>query len=938
MAINKQTGLLIEKSGNVLTMTWKLADFYDSQEVYWSIEGIKVITTLSGNATSVSYTIPVADYFPATKKKLASVTIYVRGKIDGKYGVWTNAMYKFVAPNPPVISKATLKFQWNTDVAYIAGRGEPNVIDVEYQRVDSTTATQNSVKWGTDASSSNFTDVTGNAASGEVSYVESDKVEWFRCCSRGLNGQSAWVYAYHVNALPYAATGLTSRITGTNVTLSWKAQSTAEHPLDSQTVQYCYATPASEDAKGIPVCPSSGVTWTTGASGIAAKARTHTFAITQLPPTDKCLFARVITVSEGGTNASDSVFVMGGQLMAPTLLSISANPLTKTTVVTFRDNSTCGLSKIAVVTSKNRVLAMVPHGTETATVQFIQDNDNLIGVKAYQGATATKPNMKSDDVFAASGDVPLAPTNVAVVATEKAGVAEISWSMPWTDATGAEISWADHDDAWYSTEGPKTYTINQRATQWNVAGLTSGVVYYFRVRLKDSAGVFSPYSAIVTLSFASAPGKPTLTSSATTIQPGEAFQLAWTYETTDTTDQALAVIYDGGVELARVENNAQRISITPAWLHGTSHSLTVLTASESGYISAISDPVVITVATAPAISPISSAISSGITNGILTDLPIVIEVTGAGDGGRTTIKIERLEDYFLERPDGSVADGYGGETIYAVAYSGDGQIEISREDLVGAFDDGGKYRLTATVQDSVGQKASSFLDFSVSWSHQAEAPTATVTINADLSAKVKAVAPASYVSGDTVDIYRLSADRPELIVKGGDFGANYIDPYPASGGGYRFVDVTANGDYANTTGIAWIDVDSALILDEAVIDFDNNRLELPYNLDIQSAWKKEFTETKYLNGHVAGDWNAAVSRTGSISTVLLRDDGRLTMLRELSVYPGTCHVRTPDGSSYAANIEVTEKESCDSAHREFTLNITRIDPEGFEGISEANYG
>ena len=67
MAIIKQTALSITRTGNVLTLTWKLGDFYDSQESYWSIEGNKVLTTLGANDTSVSYTIPVANYFPKTK-------------------------------------------------------------------------------------------------------------------------------------------------------------------------------------------------------------------------------------------------------------------------------------------------------------------------------------------------------------------------------------------------------------------------------------------------------------------------------------------------------------------------------------------------------------------------------------------------------------------------------------------------------------------------------------------------------------------------------------------------------------------------------------------------------------------------------------------------------------------------------------------------------
>ena len=933
MAIRKQTALSITRTGNVLTMNWKLGDFYDSQQAYWSIEGQKELTELDGDDTSVSYSITLADYWPSGTKTLPSVTIGVRGIIDGKEGPWATATYKFVVPNKPVVTKGSLKFIWDTDLEYIVGKGDPQVIDVEYQRVDSTTATQGQVKWGTDASSTGFTDVTGQSASGEVSYVESNKIEWFRCCARGLNGNSAWVYSYHVNAAPYAPTGLVAKATGKNVTLTWKTTTTAEHPIDYQYTQYCYATPTTETTKGIPICPA-GVTWTTAESRIDAKATKSIFTITQLPPVDKCLFVRVCAVCEGNTAISDSVFALAGSLVAPTLQSIVSDQTTKTTVLTFVDNSTVGLTKMAVVNSSGKVLATVAHGTLTASVKGIPTNKNMFGIRAYTGASASKPAMRSDDVFLTTGNVPLAPTNVSANATEREGVAELTWEIPWTDAEGAEVSWANHDDAWESTAAPETFQIQQRATWWNIANLISGVEYYFRVRLYDSGGVYSPYSKIVSLSFASAPGKPVLTSSALTVQPGEAFNLSWTYETTDTTEQELAVIYDNGVELTRVESNTQRMSITPAWLYGSSHSLTVQTTSKSGYLSSVSDPVVITVATRPTISPIDEAITSGITNGVLTDLPIVIEVEGAGDGGKTTIKIERLKDYFVERPDGSITEGYDGETIYAVSYNGEESIEINAEDLVGSFDDGGEYRLTATIQDSVGQQASAFLDFVVSWTHQAEEPTATVEVTQDLMAKIKAIAPATYVSGDTVDIYRLSADKPELIVKGGEFGTSYIDPYPASGGGYRFVDVTANGDYTSADGIAWVDEDLDFTLKEVIIDFNSERLVLPYNLEINSSWDKEFKETKYLNGHIVGDWNAGVSRTGSISTVLLQDDDRIATIRDLAIWSGICHVRTPDGSSYSANIQVSESGSYSSMAKNFTFNITRVDPEGYEGIYE----
>ena len=125
-----------------------------------------------------------------------------------------------------------------------------------------------------------------------------------------------------------------------------------------------------------------------------------------------------------------------------------------------------------------------------------------------------------------------------------------------------------------------------------------------------------------------------------------------------------------------------------------------------------------------------------------------------------------------------------------------------------------------------------------------------------------------------------------------------------------------------------------LTLKEVIIDFSNEELTLPYNLDINHSWSKDFKETKYLNGHVVGDWNAAVSRTGSISTLLLKDDARIATIRKLAAWNDICHVRTPDGSSFSANIQVNESASYTSKATNFTFNITRVDPEGYDAISE----
>ena len=224
-------------------------------------------------------------------------------------------------------------------------------------------------------------------------------------------------------------------------------------------------------------------------------------------------------------------------------------------------------------------------------------------------------------------------------------------------------------------------------------------------------------------------------------------------------------------------------------------------------------------------------------------------------------------------------------------------------------------------------------------------PEATAVIDTDYNvAKITATAPTGTLTGDTFDIYRLSADKPELIVQGGTWGTTYVDPYPAIGeyGGHRVVFRTYNDDYTTVDSEpAWVDLQEdegdILDLDYSIIDFSGNELEVRYNMELSSAFAKDFTETKYLGGSVVGDWNAAVSRTGSVKAVCLTDADQETIetVRALATYAGICHVRTKDGSSFAADVQVSDDLGYDTAGKvfKFTLTVTRVDPEGLDGMT-----
>lgn len=327
--------------------------------------------------------------------------------------------------------------------------------------------------------------------------------------------------------------------------------------------------------------------------------------------------------------------------------------------------------------------------------------------------------------------------------------------------------------------------------------------------------------------------------------------------------------------------------------------------------------------------------------------PFEIEISGGGDNITTTVAIERTDDYLMDRPDETQFDGFNEETVYLDSDLSIETVTINQgdEELIGRLDDGAPYKIVVTNQDVYGQMAKDELEFEVSWEHQARVPDATCVIDDEnLVAVLTPVAPLGTLEGDTCDIYRLSADRPELIVKDAEFGTEYVDPYPTIGefGGHRFVFKTFNGDYITPdNNIAWTDTGAdegdLLEIDRTIIDFDGKQLLLYYNVDVGHEWEKDFQETKYLGGSVQGDWNAAVSRSGSVSATMITitDQEQIRLLRELAVYTKPCHVRTKDGSSFTANVQVSEDREHEDYDKiaSFSMEVTRIDPETLDGMT-----
>ena len=619
---------------------------------------------------------------------------------------------------------------------------------------------------------------------------------------------------------------------------------------------------------------------------------------------------------------------------------------------------------------------------DTRTVSYTSHTEGSITYRTYD--IPSDVLMKSAEDWE-SGDVPKAPSNINL-SSPMSDTIQVTWNWPWDSANISELSWSDHSDAWESTDEPSTYRVsNVHAAKWNIKGLEPGIEWYVRVRLiktTEDSEIEGPWSPIYSYKLTSAPDIPNLILSKYVISQDENFTASWDYSSTDGTNQKSVKICIATVdentgditygknileeETTEKEHTFSVNELMAAEYYPGNNSdgiqsyyyFCVCVESESKRVSGWSQPVRLDIA-----DPLSADITASSLEArtlddnvryYLTEMPLTITVIGAGTKAYTNVVIQRENDYHASRPDESDYNGFKGETVAYYTQQGETQISIGIDDLTGMLDDTAEYRIIATVYDDLGQSAVVERPFIVDWSHQAIVPTATVVIdNENYIAKITPSLPSelptgwSVDEGDVCDIYRISADKPELIIQNGSFGTTYVDPYPAIGefGGHRVVFKTVNGDYITRDGTyAWVDLDEddgdIFNLDASLIDTPDGRIDFMYNIDLSSSWKKDFQETKYLGGSVQGDWNPGVSRTGTVSTVTVTTEDKETIkdFRRLADYPGICHIRTRDGSSFSADIQVSEDMKYSTYELvSYSLSITRVNSESLDGLTLAEW-
>lgn len=999
------SGLSITREGNIFVFTWKIDDDdYDKgQQLQYKINSADwTKVTIDKDTTSKSCTITMANYFPTTSKKIKAITFRVRGRrkshtkestkeiINYSYNWsdWAAKKYVVELPSTPELTAElsdeyanVTNFSWETE-----GTDDDDTTwftDVVYQTILVPNCNSNGSQQTWARTNSGWATAGGLSATGDVTKTEdlttSSITRFFRVKARGPRGETEWVYAKHVYAAPQAPEITSAKVKkvtgGYQCTLKWKAPSTKAHPADQIVIQQAVATPVAGMA------PPSGTVWTDvlPIKNVAGKT-SASFVFASEIGTDQVGFVRVMSEHDPyDTSRAYSQAVIDSALIGP-LATPSDLSVTLVSGHVYRVTATNNTA----VPGSRLVVTSVPKGESKLTRRgYINAGSSSVDVTIKASAfsvvvfaevpgyhQAARSEMISWD--SSSMEIPARPTGLSVsLAKESSAFARAentpdtvlaTWTNNWDSAEGTELSWSRDRNAWESTEEPATYTINSDAERWYIPGLELGI-WYFRVRSFNSDGLFSQYSNTAALNLAQEPFKPMLSLSAGKVRRDGNVTVSWNYTNPDGSEQAYAeirnVTYSGstpsyGSVIATAET-AKSVILYPrdiGWGVGE-HHISARVVSSMGRHSDWAPVATITVASKPTATISATSLQNAtITQGSvsrtvlsLKTMPMTVTVTGADAGGITTVSLVRRGDYHMERPNEDEFDGFDGEAVAIVRQEGDAQITITNDDLIGRLDDGAKYTLIAEVTDELGQTARARKKFEVHWTHQARRPTATVVVDG-LITKITPIKPANAQNTDVCDIYRLSVDKPELIVEGAAWGTTYVDPYPTLGqyGGHRIVLRTANGDYITSTNRpAWRDYGEGeddiidLHYPATIIDFDGNQAILRWNMDVSSAWEKDFIETKYLGGAVQGDWNAAVSRTTNVSVTVLPDEEPvlITKMRRLADYPGICHVRTPDGSSFAADVQV--KETSGAKMVTFDLSITRVHPEGFDGMTLAQW-
>lgn len=533
-------------------------------------------------------------------------------------------------------------------------------------------------------------------------------------------------------------------------------------------------------------------------------------------------------------------------------------------------------------------------------------------------------------------------------------VVTLAWNADGTDdADGTELTWSESEDAWRSTDDPDSYefewsdgelvdtsvtpnvTYHDSATI-TIKGLDAGELYYVKARryLDGDRRTYSPYSNARSVIPSAEPVGVTLMSTPFVPQ-GSDVECEWTFggggvQRTWRLRTAAGEIIDSS------DSTAGRYVIPAARAASLAVDgvLSMYVEVSTGGVFVASDTITVGFMQPPTLTATAAA--------TLTVQPLTFSVT-ASEPCSIVAKLE--SDGVSGQQATGIVDTADNAVVWSEVFSGvwTDQTDTYTQDftlpVLTSLVDESSYRLTVSaVSDASGlQSAETVLPVAVNLAHKAPFPLgyATVTpqdyVDADGVHHMQAVIDLNATVGedaaastDVFDIYRLTADGAELIGSGYPLSGTFTDAYAPFGTetdlAYRIAIRTVDG------AENFDDIEYDLYGNYMRIDWQGGYIELPYNIALSDAYAKDVEIRTHGGGVKAAYYNEGVTRTGRLSSVIVRADGPESneRMRQLANYVGAAFVRLPDGSAYEADVQVSDL-STDGVLLNVSISTSRVD-------------
>lgn len=539
-------------------------------------------------------------------------------------------------------------------------------------------------------------------------------------------------------------------------------------------------------------------------------------------------------------------------------------------------------------------------------------------------------------------------------------VVTLAWNADGADdADGTELSWSESEDAWKSTDDPDSYefewsdgeiTVTEHdattgedvqvtyhdSAVITIKGLDAGDLYYVKARryLDGDRRTYSPYSNTKSVIPSAEPVGVTLMSTPFVPQ-GSDVECEWTFGGGGV-QRTWRLRTAAGEVIDSRDSTAGRYVIPAARAASLAVDgvLSMYVEVSTGGVFVASDTIDVGFMQPPTLTATAAA--------TLTVQPLTFSVTASEP---CSIVAKLASDGVSGQQATGIVDTADNAVVWSEVFSGvwtdesDSFTQTFTLPVLTSLVDESNYRLTVSaVSDASGlQSEETVLPVAVNFAHKAPFPLgyATVTpqdyVDADGVHHMQAVIDLHATVGedaaaatDVFDIYRLTADGAELIGSGYPLTGTFVDSYAPFGTetdlAYRVAIRTVDG------AENFDDVEYDLHGDYMRIDWLGGYIELPYNIALSDAYAKDVEIRTHGGGVKAAYYNEGVTRTGKLSSVIVRADGPESneRMRQLANYVGAAFVRLPDGSAYEADVQMSDL-STDGVLLNVSISTSRVD-------------